>query len=683
MRSDDATVRGSSRALTPEELATGSVMTALAVAFSVIGSLLPVAGALQIVAIVPLAVIAHRHRLRALAVSGTAGVLVSFVAGGFGTALTMTVSSVLAAVVGVSVRRERGFGSVLASSAVAGAVVGALSVGMLLVLSNLRELFLTVLENSIRGSADIVGRFAPAEDVATAVADFVSFALGYWWVLVFVSTTFSTVVSGVVAWWVLRATLARLGQLETRGELPDVHGADTTAPQPVPVRLTAVTYRYRGAHDDALGPLNLTVAPGRFVAVVGANGSGKSTLARILVGAEPTGGLVERYGPTGLGVVGGTAMILQHPEAQILGTRVADDVVWGLPPAMRPTPERVEALLAEVGLAGYGLRDTGSLSGGELQRLAVAAALARQPKLLVADEATAMIDPQGQHDLVALLAELPRRHGMAVVLITHRASEAALADDVVRLHRGRRAMHDPLWMSSTPNRDNDGRPPFAPAGPPQLVLRGVGHVYNRRGPWATRALENVDLTVYQGEGLLVIGGNGSGKSTLAWIMAGLTSPTEGTCELAGKATSSSVGTVALSFQHARLQLQRRTVFEDIEAAGGSKVGTSDVSRALDQVGLDRRIAGTRIDELSGGQMRRVALAGLLVGKPDILVLDEPLAGLDPPGRREITALLAHLRRTGLTLVIISHDVDTLESVRSRTVTLERGALVTRPREVIG
>ncbi|KIQ15991.1 ABC transporter [Rhodococcus sp. MEB064] len=646
-------------------------MTALAVAFSVIGSLIPVAGALQIVAIVPLAVVAQRHRIRALAVAGTAGVLVSFVAGGFGTALTMTVSTVLAGIVGVSVRRGRGFGSVLTLSLVAGAVVGGLSVLMLLLLSGLRELFLAVLENSIRGSADIVGTFAPAEDVATAVADYVSFALGYWWILVFVSGMISTAVSGVVAWWVLRATLTRLGQLETRGELPDVVDIDTTAPQPVPVRLTGVTFRYRGAQDDALGPLDLTVVPGRFVAVVGANGSGKSTLARILVGAEPTGGQVERYGRTGLGLVGGTAMILQHPEAQILGTRVADDVVWGLPTSSRPTPERVEELLTEVGLAEYGLRDTGSLSGGELQRLAVAAALAREPKLLVADEATAMIDPQGQRELVELLAALPRRHAMAVVLITHRATEAALADDVVRLHRGRRVMHDPTWMSSAPFA---GTAPFPAPGPPQLVLRGVGHVYNRRGPWATRALQNVDLTVHRGEGLLVIGGNGSGKSTLAWIMAGLTSPTEGTCELAGKSTSSSIGTVALSFQHARLQLQRRTVSEDIEAAGGSDVGTIDVSRVLDQVGLDRRLAGARIDELSGGQMRRVALAGLLVGKPEILVLDEPLAGLDPPGRREITALLAHLRRTGLTLVIISHDVDTLASVRSRTVTLDHGTL---------
>ncbi|WP_308251610.1 ABC transporter ATP-binding protein [Rhodococcoides kroppenstedtii] len=662
------TVRADRR-LHPEETATGSVMTALAVAFTVIGAVIPVAGALQIVAIVPLAVVAQRHRLRALAVAGTGGALVAFVAGGFSSALTMTVTAVLGGVVGSAVRRRRGFGTVLLWSTVTGTVVGGLSVLMLLLLSGLRDLFLGVLENSIRGTADVLGRVLSADRVSQIVGDAVAVGIGYWWAFVFTSAVFSTAVSGAVAWWVLRATLTRLGELESRGVLPDAATAEST-PDPVPLRLTGATYRYPGHDVDALGPLDLTVVPGRFYAVVGANGSGKSTLARILVGARPTGGRADRPGSTGLGAVGGTAMILQHPESQILGTRVADDVVWGLPPASAPPRERVDALLAEVGLAGYGDRDTSGLSGGELQRLAVAAALAREPKLLVADEATAMIDPAGQRELVALLAELPRRRHLAVVLITHRAGEAALADEVVRLHRGRRVVHDPTWMSGT-------APPYGAVpvlGPDVLVLRGVGHVYNRGTPWERRALAGVDLTVRRGEGLVVVGGNGSGKSTLAWILAGLTTPSEGTCEVNGKSTSKAVGTVALSFQHARLQLQRRTVAEDIEAAGGAGTSGTDVSAVLDTVGLPREIAGRRVDELSGGQMRRVALAGLLVGKPDVLVLDEPLAGLDPPGRREITSLLAHLRYRGLTLVIISHDLEMLDTVRSRTVVLDQGVL---------
>src|SRR6202140_1514677 len=103
----------------------------------------------------------------------------------------------------------------------------------------------------------------------------------------------------------------------------------------------------------------------------------------ILAGREPTSGTIERPGSVGLGRLGGTAVVMQHPESQVLGTRVADDVVWGLPPGATIDVAR---LLDEVGLYGLAERDTGGLSGGELQRLAVAAALAREPSLLVADE---------------------------------------------------------------------------------------------------------------------------------------------------------------------------------------------------------------------------------------------------------------------------------------------------------
>src|SRR6185437_12584781 len=137
-----------------------------------------------------------------------------------------------------------------------------------------------------------------------------------------------------------------------------------------------------------------------------ANGSGKTTLMLILAGREPTSGTVERPGAVGLGKAGGTAVVLQHPESQVLGTRVADDVVFGLPPG---TTTDVPRLLAEVGLDGLAERDTGGLSGGELQRLAVAAALAREPALLIADEVTSMVDQQGREALLTVLSGLTDR----------------------------------------------------------------------------------------------------------------------------------------------------------------------------------------------------------------------------------------------------------------------------------
>ena len=137
----------------------------------------------------------------------------------------------------------------------------------------------------------------------------------------------------------------------------------------MPARLHDVRFRYPNADHDALGPVSLSVEPGEHLAVTGANGSGKTTLMLMLAGREPTAGTIERPGAVGLGRLGGTAVIMQHPESQVLGTRVADDVVWGLPPGKTTD---VHKLLGEVGLDGLAERDTGGLSGGELQRLAVA-----------------------------------------------------------------------------------------------------------------------------------------------------------------------------------------------------------------------------------------------------------------------------------------------------------------------
>ncbi len=156
-------------------------------------------------------------------------------------------------------------------------------------------------------------------------------------------------------------------------------------------------------------------------------------------------------------------------------------------------------------------------------------------------------------------------------------------------------------------------------------------------------MRDITFTVNEGDGVLVHGLNGSGKSTLAWIMAGLTVPTYGACLLDGVPVAQQVGSVAISFQAARLQLMRSTVGREIaSAAGFSKHDHDHVARALEMVGLDAALAQRRIDQLSGGQMRRVVLAGLLARSPRALILDEPLAG---PGRRQPAGSAAAAWRT--------------------------------------
>jgi energy-coupling factor transport system ATP-binding protein len=258
------------------------------------------------------------------------------------------------------------------------------------------------------------------------------------------------------------------------------------------------------------------------------------------------------------------------------------------------------------------------------------------------------------------------------VHITHYNNEAASADSTINLSES---------GDNTNMVETVAAPVGAPSighesGPAILEVVGVSHEYNSGTPWAKPALRDVNFAVHQGDGLLIHGGNGSGKSTLAWILAGLTVPTTGTCLLDGRPVHEQVGAVALSFQAARLQLMRSRVdLEVASAAGFSPKDKERVARALAVVGLDSGLGKRRIDQLSGGQMRRVVLAGLLARSPRALILDEPLAGLDAETQHGLVRLLEELRRErGLTVVVISHDFAGLEELCPSTLDLRDGVL---------
>jgi energy-coupling factor transport system ATP-binding protein len=207
-----------------------------------------------------------------------------------------------------------------------------------------------------------------------------------------------------------------------------------------------------------------------------------------------------------------------------------------------------------------------------------------------------------------------------------------------------------------------------------IALDGVGHVYSQGTPWAHRALTGVELHIAPRERILVVGPNGSGKSTLAWILAGLYAPTEGSATIDGRRIDEVPGATAICFQHVRLQLFRPTVGADV-SFGASRV--ADVDVALSLVGLEPGdFKSRRIDELSGGEQRRVALAGLLVRRPRLLVLDEPFAGLDRPGRALLVDLIGQLSaRTETATVVVSHDIDDARRFSDRVVELRDGRVV--------
>lgn len=652
--------------LRPVELATAAVMGGVSLVLAVIGSIVPIAAVLQLLAAVPLGVVAQRHRPRALAAAAVAAGTVGFLIAGTAPLSVLFLAALIGGIVGDVKRRGRGIGTAVAAFVVAAPVVAALSVGLLLVFSSLRDLALVTLRNSLHGAGVLFGSAVSAkvDTVAGVLVD-------NWWWTVSAAVVIGMVPTAVVAWWALGATLDRLERLPVTDRL-DAE-SPPGPPSPVPVALEHAGLRYPGARRDALSGVDLVLARPELVAVVGHNGSGKSTVVRLLAGTPPTSGRVRRDGPAALGLPGGTALIAQRPESQVLGVRVSDDVVWGLP---QGTEVDVDGLLAAVGLAGLGSRSTTALSGGQLQRLAIAAALARRPALLLSDESTAMVDPQGRAELMDLMAGLPARTHTTVVHVTHRGADAAAADRVIAVHDGRviELQRTGAPLPAEPDLlDLPGRPP--PPGPPVLTLRGVGHVYDAGTPWAHRALAGVDLSVARGEALLLVGGNGSGKSTLAWVLGGLLRPTEGEAWLNGRPVSDQVGAVAVAFQQARLQVQRPTVGEDVAAAGRLPgAGDPQVAAALRTVGLDPSLSPAGVDTLSGGQLRRVALAGLLVTKPDVLVLDEPLAGLDAPSRTGMAEVLTGLRDDGITLVVVTHDITELAPLCHRVVRVEQGRL---------
>lgn len=656
--------------LRPIELATASVLATLAVILTVVGWFLPHLGVIAAFAVVPLGVVAHNHRLRALVAATFAAAVLSFLVAGTGAVANLVMCAAVGGLVGIVKRRGWGPGVVVAGVAVIGPVLAGVSVGLLALFASLRKLTLEQVRNTWKSIRHIVGNVPGSAPTVHRLNDLVASALRDWWATVAVLVFLATAWFALLGWVFLGAVLERLRWIRAQDRLDT--DTDSGPAAPVPMVLEGVGYRYPGVDTDALTDVTLTVAEGEMVALVGDNGSGKSTLTRILAGRRPTSGRVSRPGPAGLGRPGGTALIMQHPETQVLGVRVADDVVWGLADA---SAVDVESLLSLVGLAGMGSRETAGLSGGELQRLAVAAALARRPRLLLSDESTAMVDEDGRRDLTDLLRRLPAAAGTSVVHVTHRQEEAAVADRRFRMTAGNLAPDGdgPELAAEGSTAPSVASAPDAP--PARLELGGVTHTYGVGTPWAGTALTGVDLAVDAGEGVLVVGGNGSGKSTLAWVMAGLLRPTFGEARLGGRPVREQIGAVGLAFQHARLQLQRDTVGHDIRAAGAAD--DAEMEAALRGVGLDPAEFGERrVDSLSGGEQRRVALAGILARRPSVVVLDEPLAGLDRPSREGLIDLLGALRREhGLTVIVISHDLHGMERLCERVVRLDGGRIV--------
>ena len=697
------------RRLTPVEVATAGALSGLAVTFGLIAAVTPVFQLFfQVATAVPLAMVSLKLRPRAAVAAFASTILLAIAVGGVATAGRSFQAALVGLIIGFLHKKRASWLPVCGVAAGLGVIWGIGTGVAFWVLSDLRTLGLESIQKTLNGFLKLIGNIPHSGGFVDAGHQLGQWFVDWWWIWIPVTRFIGVAFLVLAARWLLGAILSRISLdagwdplLAATARSADPR-EEAEASSPLPLTLTDVDFTYPGADHPALSGVTLSFEQPEFTVIVGHNGSGKSTLALLLAGAEPGSGVREGGGV--LGAVGGTALVGQRSELLVLGQSVAEDVTWGMS-AEHIVGLDLDELLERVGLAGLADADPRSLSGGQLQRLALAGALARSPRLLISDESTAMIDRAGRVEMLDLLASLPAR-GIAVVHITHDPAESARADRVVTIRSGR-IVSDRRAGEGAPLIDEAGDPSASPAtgvstvssvaGAPALIKAAhlwadrVAHTYDLGTPWEKPVLRDVSLILDPGQAMLITGDNGSGKTTLSRVLTGLLVPTWGRVTLGGRPMERCVGDVALSMQFARLQLQRPSVRSDILAAAGHgpRIGTGSVHRkgaisreegdrivaeAMELVGLDPALASRGIDDLSGGQMRRVALAGLLASHPSVLILDEPMAGLDATSRDLLISVLDERRRAGLSILVISHDLEGMDSLCDTHGRLAEGVL---------
>ncbi len=426
--------------------------------------------------------------------------------------------------------------------------------------------------------------------------------------------------------------------------------------------------------------------------MTGASGAGKSTLLAAIAGIlsdegiETTGDLLVD-GRMPHAARDRLGMLAQDPDAQLVMTRAGDDVAFGLENAGVAPGEiwhRVDAALAAVGFPYGRDRPTQALSGGEKQRLVLAGALARRPGLLLLDEPTAQLDPDGAALVRAAVARATADRGCTVLVVDHDAGPwLPLVDRVVEVVDGGIVAHGPDWQP-TP-RATGLRLPDAAEGPVLLSADAAGFTY-RGAP--VPALAATDAVLRSGRALAVTGSNGTGKSTLALLLAGLRAPTTGRVVAdpvladgvrrgqpaphrwrAGELVTR-IGTV---FQNPEQQFLTGRLRDEL-ALGPLRSGEHAFAARVTADALLERLGLTAFADanpytLSGGQQRRLSVATALATSPRVLVLDEPTFGQDAATWRELVTLLAEQRAAGCAVAVVTHDADLVETFADDRVEL--------------
>ncbi|WP_404429366.1 ATP-binding cassette domain-containing protein [Microbacterium lacus] len=455
-------------------------------------------------------------------------------------------------------------------------------------------------------------------------------------------------------------------------------------------------WRHAGRRRWAVAGLDLDLAPGERVLLLGASGSGKSTLLRGLAGVlgdaedgEQAGSLLIDGTPPA-GARGRSGLVLQDPDAQVILARVGDDIAFAgenLGIAREEIWRRVDAAIDAVGLPFGRDHSTAKLSGGQQQRLALAGVLAMQPGLLLLDEPTANLDPEGAVSVRDAVLRATASTGATLVVVEHRVSlwadhvdrvivlgsEGLLAEgspDAVFRDHGAALTAAGVWVPGA----STGFSPAARGGQGSVLLEARDLAVGRKpfGEKTARvAASGISFDVTGARALAITGANGTGKSTLAMTAAGLLAPVEGSLA-ATEALRAGLGAEPLAWRSRDLLTRVGTVFQAPEhqllttrvrdelEVGPKALRLSDAERVVRVDELLERLRLTHLAAvnpftLSGGEKRRLTVAATLATRPRVIVLDEPTYGQDARTWRELAGLIDEVRAAGTAVAFVSHD----------------------------
>lgn len=466
------------------------------------------------------------------------------------------------------------------------------------------------------------------------------------------------------------------------------------------VSLQKVRFSYDGGKTWILDGIDLEIAYGQRIAIIGKNGSGKSTLAKIIAGlSSPDSGIVTLCGIKVFEANNvdskayqkareSIGALFQSPEDQIVTTVVEDDVAFGLEnlcASKEFMKQNISNALRAVNMENHRFSDPSNMSGGQQQRVAIASSIATKSKLIVLDEPTSMLDSCAKEDVNKLFNKL-QTSGTTIVQVTHKISECKNADRILMLENGKLrdvslleldeffTEKSPAVIESKSMTENAKKSNTA------IEISNLNVSYTNS---QTPIIRDYSLSVKSGEIVAIMGKNGCGKSTLAKTICALIKYDSGSIcvngiKISEKTSKSQMREIRKNIgyvmQLPEQQLFAQTVFEDV-AYGPKNFGLegrelhSRVLNALKSLHIEH-LAQKSPFELSGGQQRLAAIAGVLACNPKILVLDEPTAGLDFEYAKIVLKILSDLHNKGITIIVITHDLNEAKSLGARIVTLE-------------